>query len=130
MEKSKICLDEKIDAINKLSLNKIKEFARENEEKVSTQLTKLFKDQDCLITEENILDLVGTIFLIESLILSEKMRDKRLTDLDQNGVENLAMELYLSIEQKRSSGHGYTEMGVVANNIIDEHLSKDQKGIQ
>ena len=124
----KTYLDNTIDTVNKVSLNEIKKHARDNGKKVSRKLTELFKD--CAITEEDTSYLVGIIFVLESLILSEKMRDTRLTDLAQNEVENLAMELYLSMEQRRSNGNGYMEMCVVANNIIDEHLSRDQKVIK
>lgn len=66
-------------------------------------------------------------FVIESLILSEKMRDPRLTNLDQDDVENLAKALYLTMEHMRSEGNGYMEMTDAANKIIDERLNCDDK---
>jgi len=76
------------------------------------------------LTQDEILDLVGVTFVIEALILSENMRDARLTDLDQGQVENLTSELYHSLEIMRSAGEGYIEMSDSANNSIDKHLSE------
>ena len=75
------------------------------------------------MTEDRILDSVGVSFIIETLILSEKMRDKRLTDLDQDKVESLATELYHYVEIMRSDGEGYLEICNSANNIIENILS-------
>lgn len=70
-----------------------------------------------------IIDLVGITFVLEALILSEKIRDFRLTNLEQGQVKSLAIELYLSVEKMRNEGEGYMEMGDATNQIISKHLS-------
>jgi len=84
--------------------------------------------------EDTFIDRVGIVFIIETLILSKNMRDKRLTDLEQEPVEKLVRELYIVLENLRYQGEGYMEMSDSANNIIDKHLSKldhslDAKGV-
>lgn len=69
---------------------------------------------------------VAITFIIEALILSEKMRDERLTNLDQEEVENLSRELYTTLETMRSKWEGYFEMTEAVNSIIEEYLEVTQ----
>ena len=119
-------LDVKIEAISELKTSDVAIVANENKSRPYEKLTYLFKGSE--ITEEEILDLVGILFILESLILSEKMRDVELTNLDQGQVENLAMELFLLLERKRSRGNGYSEMCETANEVISKHLSSIKGG--
>ena len=113
----------KVEAIAKLKTSDIEKVLDEDHDNIYKRLMKLFKDDD--LTKEEILDLVGIIFVIESLILSERMRDVKLTNLEQGEVENLAMELYLVVERRRSRGDGYGEMCEIANEVISKHLSSN-----
>ncbi len=122
MKKNNSSVDVKMDAISNLSINDIEKAASINNDMPLVRLTRLFKGS--AMTENEIMDLVGITFVLEALILSEKMRDTRLTDLEQDQVENLAMELYLHVDKLRGEGEGYWEMGDAANNIIDKHLSR------
>ena len=121
MENIGSSLDVKIDAINELETSDIEKAANDNQSRPFTRLVKLFEDS--AMTENEILDLVGITFVLEALILSEKMRDEKLTNLSQEEVEDLSLELYLSLERKRGIGDSYSEMCEIANKIIRKHLS-------
>lgn len=127
MENNKSSLDVKIDAINELETSDIEKAANDNQSRPYKRLVKLFEDS--AMTENEILDLVGITFVLETLILSEKMRDKKLTDLSTKQVENLTMELYLSLERRRSYGDAYSEMRELANEVISKHLSYIDKDV-
>jgi hypothetical protein len=58
---------------------------------------------------------------------NKNLRDHRLTQLSQEEVEPLAHELYLALEQRRSWGDGYYEMGDIANEIILKYLPPQKR---
>lgn len=122
MKKIKSMFDIKNNSINKLSYSDIETISKESVNTTFTKLTKLFKNSD--MTEDGILDIVSITFIIEALTLSELMRDERLSDLEQEQVESLALELYLTLEKEKSEGGGYIQLCDAVNHIIDKHLSR------
>ena len=111
--------DIKVDAISSLSTAGIKKEAG-----VDIEITRLIKLFKCYaITEKKVLDLVCVAFVLEALILTEKMRDFRLTDLEKKEVENIAIELYQSIEEMRNEMEGDIGICKAADKIIEKQLS-------
>ena len=121
MKNNTSSLDVKMDVISSPSTADIKKEASVNNDMTEKRLTRLFKGS--AITEKKVLDLVSVIFVLEVLIYREKMRDFRLTDLEKKEVENLAIELYLIIEEMRNEIEGHIDLSGDTNKIIDNQLS-------
>ena len=128
MTKIESSLDEKTNELIETDELKIGGFTlSELEENFAVDLKKKYEDiplyMERMADGGHYSDVIYIAFVIEALILSENMRDERLTYLDQEDVEQLTMELYLHVDKLRGEGEGYMEMGDAANNIIDKHLS-------
>ncbi len=128
MTKIESSLDEKTNEFSETDEFKIGGFTlSELEENLAVDLKKKYEDiplyMERMADGGHYSDVIYIAFVIEALILSDNMRDKRLTYLDQEDVEKLAMDLYLNVDKMREEGDGYMEMGDAADNIIDKHLS-------
>ncbi len=111
----------KADCVN---MDRISEVAKMQDLGIFEKLEKVY--EGIPMTHSELKDLQILLFVIEAIILSEGMRDERLTDLNQDEVENMAFEIYLKVGVIRSQlgGCGYMEMGEGTNEVIKEHLSE------
>ncbi len=76
------------------------------------------------MTHSQLKDIQFLLFVLEAIVLSDGIRDKRLSDLGQSQLEDLVFDLFFSVEIERCELAGYGEMGDVANEVIEKHLSR------
>lgn len=122
MNEKNNCIDLfKVDCIE---MDKITEVSEMPDLGVLEKLEKIYEDVP--ISRSDLVSLQILLVVIESIIQSEGMRDERLTDLNQEELEDMALEMYLKIEVIGSLyGYSYGDMGKCVNEVIKKRLSAD-----
>ena len=111
----------KVDCIE---MDKITEVSEMQDLEVLEKLEKIYEDVP--ISRSELIRLKLLLFAIESIIQSEGMRNEKLTNLNQEELEDMALEMYLKIGLIGSlDGYSYIDMGECVNEVIRKRLSAD-----
>ncbi len=105
-----------------LDPEKITKVAQNQDLSIPEKILSLYADIP--MTHDQLKDIQFLLFVLEAIVLSDGMRDKRLSNLDQSQLEDLVFDLFFSVEIERCELAGYGEMGDVANEVIEKHLSR------